>query len=861
MKARIEKGRIRVSLDEDLARIREAGRARGADPIDIELEVNVALPQIQARLTQAIGSAHVVEPTDRTAEPTNDVSMALSVANFRKLKALGCGLDPDPRTREIVEKMRLEQLAYDEESRAAGRAKRGELAVPYVFKVPPFKHQVLAFNFLHAFNEPALFGDCGVGKSIDFNTPTLTTDGWRPIGSLRVGDLVYARDGHAYPVTAVYPQGVRPLYRITFSDGATILADGEHLWVVQSEAAGDQAWRVRSTDQLRAIGLTYGTGERRARWRIPHVESISNMPQALLQDMPARHIPRTIVSIEEAESAEAVCIAVASPDRTYVIDRFVVTHNTYIVATVADSMVKQGTPLALLVVCPVNLIKHVWLDDVAKFTDLVAVGLREERGRTILAEDFDEKGDPKATDREGITARALLRDARRRDPAAMKKAKLRASKRYAKVLEARFAQPADVYVINPENLRDAVKEKRVLALCKRLVKEGKQIMLAIDESSKLKSRQSRTYLSLKKIRAYCTRCVIMTGTPSPNGIQDLWAQFSVLDGGKTLQPNFIDYRHDTCVEVPLRGVTWQDKAGQTHTATKWHPKPGMAMQVHRTIEPRTIRFRTEDCIDLPPRRFLIRDVDMTAEQADAYQRMEEMLFLELEGAPVTAKIAAAKMIKLREITGGFVIDDAGVEHPFNKDAAKMLELDELLAQSIADRLGDTEPSGKAIVWAQYQWECKTLVARYRNLYGARGLFGGISTKQKDDAITRFKADPASRLLICHPASVGHGLTLTSANHVVYYSLSHNFEEFYQSYRRNNRPGQKRAMTYWFLVCPGTIDEELIDAIRAKKNLSDLVTDGRLAREDILGQREERRAARDTQLDLDWHLPEDLPPAG
>src|SRR5690606_1466161 len=141
-------------------------------------------------------------------------------------------------------------------------------------------------------------------------------------------------------------------------------------------------------------------------------------------------------------------------------------------------------------------------------------------------------------------------------PEWQKRARLRAQRRHSQLIEARFNQTADVYVVNPEGLRTDAKEKRVLELCKRLKASGKKLVLVIDESSKLKSRTSRTYKSLKRIRMHCSKCVIMTGTPSPNGLTDLWAQFDVLDGGKTLQPNFVDFRHDTCNEVVLRGVTW-----------------------------------------------------------------------------------------------------------------------------------------------------------------------------------------------------------------------------------------------------------------------------------------------------------------
>jgi SNF2 family DNA or RNA helicase len=269
-----------------------------------------------------------------------------------------------------------------------------------------------------------------------------------------------------------------------------------------------------------------------------------------------------------------------------------------------------------------------------------------------------------------------------------------------------------------------------------------------------------------------------------------------------------------------------------------------------------IRFRTEDCIDLPPQRFIIRDVEMTQEQSEAYEQMETMLFLELDGQPVTAKVAASKMIKLREITGGFIITDARENKPFNKDAAKMLEIDTLLAQSIADKLGDEGPPSKAVIWANYEWETHTLLKRYASPYGARGLFGGISSNAKDRAIEAFYKDPKCRLLVCHPASVGHGLNLTPANFIFYYSLSHDYEEFYQSYRRTRRPGQKRPQTYYFLVCPETIDEELIDAIRAKKNLSDIVTDGRFSSDEILQRRRQRS---DQQIQIEWGA-DDVPPA-
>jgi SNF2 family DNA or RNA helicase len=522
------------------------------------------------------------------------------------------------------------------------------------------------------------------------------------------------------------------------------------------------------------------------------------------------------------------------------------TGKTFIVTTFADSLLKAGEDWAFVVICPVNLIKHVWIDDAAKFSDLRVVGLRESTNVTVLQSDYDEKKDAKLS----FLDRAALRKERNQDEEWKKKAKRRAKARFKKKLDERFGQDADMFVINPESMRTDPKERRVRDLCKRLLAEGKQVCLILDESSKIKSRTSRTYKAIKRIRTLCERCIIMTGTPSPNGILDLWAQFDILDGGLTLQPNFVDFRQDNCREIILRGITWE-KNGQTYNAKKWDRRPGAALEVYRTIEPRMIRFKLEDCIDLPPSRFIIRDVEMSTDQEAFYRDMEERLFAEFEGEPVTAKVIVSKLIKLREVTGGFIRTDEGVDKPFNKDSTKMLELDQLLEQSIGEKMGDEGPPLRAIVWAQYRWECKTLVERYQKAYGARGLFGGISSNVKDENIRRFREDRNCKLLICHPQSAGHGLTLTEANYAFYYSLSYNFEEFYQSFRRITRPGQKRAMTFYFLVAPGTIDEELIDAIRTKKNLSDMVTDGEFDRGKFLDCRGENGG----QLTLGWDLPQ------
>ena len=198
-----------------------------------------------------------------------------------------------------------------------------------------------------------------------------------------------------------------------------------------------------------------------------------------------------------------------------------------------------------------------------------------------------------------------------------------------------------------------------------------------------------------------------------------------------------------------------------------------------------------------------------------------MLTVLQDGSEISAVLAISKIMKLREITGGFAIDDAGQAHPVCKKNPKLSELDDLLEQILSD------PKEKAIIWIQYQWEAQTILARFKKSYGARGLYGGVNQKQKDINVSSFLDDPECRLLVCHPQSAGHGLTFTIAAYAIYYSLSYNFEEFYQSSKRIHRAGQTRPCFYYFLTAPQTIDEVLLHCIENKRNVQDLLVDGKL----------------------------------
>lgn len=375
---------------------------------------------------------------------------------------------------------------------------------------------------------------------------------------------------------------------------------------------------------------------------------------------------------------------------------------------------------------------------------------------------------------------------------------------------ARYETKSPVYITSFSQLR--LNEKRL--------REKRFKFIAIDESTKIKNPNTATFRALMKIAWKAKYRYVMSGTPAPNGPIDLWSQFFFLDDGMTLEPSLVDFRHTYYTRIDIG-----DNAGF------WVPKRGMEAHINKMIEPRAVRFKSSECLDLPEQTFLVREVEATGPQRRIYDEMANNLFAELDdGETVTARVIVSKIMKLREITGGFVIDDSRTEKPIGKNP-KMDELDLLLDQALASE------DHKAIVWISYRWEARAIINRYKKRYGAAGLYGDVSQKQKDKNVDNFLESPKHRLLVCHPQSAAHGLTLTAASYSIYYSLSHNFEDYYQSSMRIHRPGQKRPTFYYFLTMKDTIDKGLLQCIQKKKNVQDVLIDGSLDPHTLLGIRQ------------------------
>jgi SNF2 family DNA or RNA helicase len=233
------------------------------------------------------------------------------------------------------------------------------------------------------------------------------------------------------------------------------------------------------------------------------------------------------------------------------------------------------------------------------------------------------------------------------------------------------------------------------------------------------------------------------------------------------------------------------------------------------LEKFSSRILKSECLDLPEKIYLRRDVILSQEQARAYTQMHKLALAKLDnGELATTASVLTQIMRLQQICCGFLQPDEGDLKVFpNKRLDSLMEIIE-------------ETQGKAIIWATYTFDIKNIAKVLRAKFGASAVatyYGETPQDERQEIVTKFQ-DPNSDLLffVGQPKTGGYGITLTAASTVIYYSNSYDLEIRLQSEDRAHRIGQKKAVTYIDLVSPGTIDEKILSALRSKINLASIV---------------------------------------
>ena len=350
-----------------------------------------------------------------------------------------------------------------------------------------------------------------------------------------------------------------------------------------------------------------------------------------------------------------------------------------------------------------------------------------------------------------------------------------------------IGEDAEVTVINRENLAWLVEESRI---------PWHWDMVVLDELSGFKSHQSRRFRAMRMVRGEVTRIVGLTGTPAPNGLMDLWAEFRLIDGGERFGRFLTPFRERWFTPDRRNGaVVWS-----------WKPREGAEAEITGRISDITLGMRALDHIAMPSLVTVDRKVALPPQARKAYRDLKRELAAELEGGTVTALSAGALSNKLQQAASGFLYtDDGGVA-----------DVHDAKTDALADII--EEAVGQGVLVAYWFREERR---RLEEMCITRGL--SWTHLDSTEGIRMWKAGEAQVGLI-HPASCGHGLNIQSGGHIlVWTSLPWSLELYGQTVARLWRQGQEAGtVTVVRLLAEGTIDGRIAAALEAKEAGEDAV---------------------------------------
>jgi SNF2 family DNA or RNA helicase len=357
--------------------------------------------------------------------------------------------------------------------------------------------------------------------------------------------------------------------------------------------------------------------------------------------------------------------------------------------------------------------------------------------------------------------------------------------------EACLRADADIYIINPEGLVWLYDERH------KRNDIWKFDVLCVDESTKFKDSTTRRFKSLRPHLPSFKRRWILTGTPSPNGIGDLFGQIYILDGGRALGKYKTHFQN-----------TFFYRAG--FNMYDWRPRPGAFDEIVQRIRPLIYQLNAEDYLKMPEQ--IITDIPVTLPDSamKTYKAVEDDFIVQLEDSTLVADNAAVAGIKCRQIANGAVYtgEDFKVIHN-----AKIEALEDLLS----------ELSGKpALVLYEFRHDQTRLAAAFPE---ATTLGSGTSPKTLEGIVSKFNRGDIP-ILFGHPASMGHGLNLQgSCHHVIWFGIPWNLEHYDQTIARVYRQGQRADHVFiYHLIAKGTLDEKVSKVLKDKDKVQQTLLD-------------------------------------
>jgi SNF2 family DNA or RNA helicase len=327
-------------------------------------------------------------------------------------------------------------------------------------------------------------------------------------------------------------------------------------------------------------------------------------------------------------------------------------------------------------------------------------------------------------------------------------------------------------------------------------------LMAVDESTTIKTPTSTRSKNTEKVGRGARFRRIMTGSPVTKSPMDLYQQCAFLSDGclNTSSYYVFQARYAVTVERQLNTHSFKQIVGYRRLD-----------ELKEKLDRFAFRVKKEECLDLPDKLYVKREVDLTDEQVKAYNEMKTTALAQINGGLVSTVNALTQIMRMHQIVCGHVKMDDGtvVELPNNR---------------IKELLGLVEETdGKIIIWATYRHDIEAIKMALAKEYGMNTIgtyYGDTDGDERKRVLEEFqKPDSDMRFFIGNPSTGGYGLTLTAASTMVYYSNSFDLEKRLQSEDRAHRIGQTKNVTYIDLIAPGTVDEKIVKALRDKINIA------------------------------------------
>jgi len=369
----------------------------------------------------------------------------------------------------------------------------------------------------------------------------------------------------------------------------------------------------------------------------------------------------------------------------------------------------------------------------------------------------------------------------------------------AKELKPLFETGAELHILimNVE----AFSTKKGVEFAKKFLSCHKTI-IGIDESTTIKNPMAKRTRAIIELGMKCKYKRILTGSPVTKSPLDLFSQCYFLSPFLLGHESFYTFktRYAVTKQVNVSGR-------MVHLVVGYRNLP----ELSEKVKPFSYRVLKDDCLDLPPKTYTKRIIELTDEQKKVYKSMKEKAIAFLNGKMVSTAAVITQLMRLHQITcGHFKSDDGTVQKIKNNRINQLMEILE-------------EVEGKAVIWAHYRYDIEAIVEAISKEYGENSVvtyYGDTSTDDRQKAIKKIQDKNSSvRFIVGTPQTGGYGITLTGASTMIYYSNGYDLEKRQQSEARIDRIGQEKPMTYIDIIAEGTVDDKIVQSLRKKVNIA------------------------------------------